>query len=105
MSTPDALARVDHLVYAVPDVDAAVAALAERLGVRASPGGAHPGRGTRNALLALGDRAYLEIVGPDASQPAPARPRWLGVDDARVPRLTAWAAASPDVARDAAAAR
>jgi hypothetical protein len=95
---------VDHLVYAVPDLPDAVAALAARFGVRASAGGRHAGRGTHNALLALGARSYLEIVAPDPSQPAPAGPRWLGVDGPALPRLTAWAAATPAVAERAAAA-
>jgi hypothetical protein len=95
---------VDHLVYAAPDLEEAVDALAERLGVRASVGGRHPGRGTRNALLALGARSYLEIVAPDPSQPAPAAPLWLGVGGPALPRLTAWAAAASDVAARAAAA-
>jgi hypothetical protein len=97
------LARVDHLVYATPDVDATVDELARRTGVRATPGGPHPGRGTRNALLALGPTSYLEIVGPDAAQPAPAAPRWLSVDAVDAPRLVTWAARVDDL--DAVAAR
>jgi len=87
---------VDHLVYAVPDLDAAVAELADRLGVRPAAGGSHPGVGTRNALLSLGDGAYLEVIGPDPAQPTPAR-RWLGIGALATPRLATWAAKAPDI--------
>lgn len=89
---------IDHLVYAAPDLDVAVAELERRLGVRAAEGGRHPDEGTRNALLALGGRMYLEIVGPDRLQPAPAHPRWFGIDTLRTPRLAAWAARADDLA-------
>jgi hypothetical protein len=84
--------RVDHLVYAAPDLEAAVTALAATFGVRASAGGQHPGFGTRNALLQLGPRSYLEIVAPDPQQPEPATPRWFGIDTLTEPRLVTWAA-------------
>ena len=90
---------IDHLVYAVPNVDAACAELEHRLGVRASPGGQHLGRGTRNALVAIGPRCYLEIVGPDPAQPAPPRARWFGIDDLSAPRLVTWAASTGDLDR------
>ena len=47
---------IDHLVYAVPSLPAAVGEVAERFGVRAQAGGKHLGLGTHNALLALGPR-------------------------------------------------
>jgi hypothetical protein len=92
-----ALALVDHLVYAVPHLDSAAASLEKRLGIRASPGGRHEGRGTRNALIALGDRSYLEILGPDSEVLAPDRPRWFGVDRLTAPRLAGWAAAGKEL--------
>lgn len=92
-----ALAIIDHLVYAVPDLDRAVADLETRLGVRTSPGGQHLGHGTRNALIGLGPAAYLEIIGPDPAQPAPDGPRRFGIDGLREPRIAAWAAKSSDL--------
>jgi hypothetical protein len=98
------LRHVDHLVYAVPDLDAGVADLERRLGVRAAPGGQHPGRGTRNALIALGPDSYLEILAPDPAQPAPAAGRWFGVDPQVAARLAGWAAKGADLPRLAASA-
>jgi hypothetical protein len=102
-AAPGPLARVDHLVYATPDVDRTVAELERRLGVRATPGGRDPARGTRNALLALGARSYLEIVGPDAQQPRPSQSPWW-MRDLTEPRLVAWAADGADLERLRAAA-
>ena len=83
---------MDHLVYAAPDLEAAVARLSATLGIRAVEGGRHAVEGTRNALIALGPASYLEIVGPDPELPAPAGPRWFGIDAIDAPRLVAWAA-------------
>jgi hypothetical protein len=94
---------IDHLVYAAPDLAAAVAGLQERFGVRARAGGQHPGLGTRNALLALGAQTYLEIIAPDPGQPQPPTPRPFGVDGVRRGSLVSWALACDDI--DAAIAR
>jgi hypothetical protein len=88
----------------VPDLDAGVADLEQRLGVRATPGGAHPGRGTRNALIALGPDSYLEILGPDLAQPVPAGMRWFGVDANTPARLAGWAIKATDLQRVVASA-
>jgi hypothetical protein len=96
--------QVDHLVYATPDLEASVEELAGRLGVRAAPGGRHPAWGTRNALLALGERTYLEILGPDLGKPRHSAPRLWKVDELPAPRLLTWAARAeqlPDLARRA----
>ena len=90
---------LDHLVYATPDVDATVADLESKLGVRAAIGGRHVGRGTRNALISLSEFSYLEIIGPDASQPDVPRPLWFGIDTLTAPRLVTWAIQLGDVER------
>lgn len=82
---------LDHLVYGVPDLARGVEVLAETLGVRAAPGGSHPGFGTRNALLSIGPDTYLEIIGPDPEQP-PTAGRWFDLDALVAPRLVTWAA-------------
>lgn len=102
MSTLD---HVDHLVYATPDLEVTVTALEQLLGVRASEGGRHPGRGTRNALMAIGPHSYLEIVGPDPEQHLPAHSTWFGVDDLQGSKLVTWAAKSSDLGRLVLAAR
>ena len=83
-------ALLDHLVYATPDLETTCRDLEIRLGVRASAGGQHPGRGTRNALISIGPRAYLEIIGPDSLQPE-TRPVWFGIDQLTAPKLVTWA--------------
>ena len=87
----------DHLVYAVPDLAAGVRDMEERLEVRLAPGGSHPGLGTRNSLLRIGDRVYLEVVGPDPAQPAPPGGFWCDGGPAPLPALVTWAVRSADL--------
>lgn len=96
---------IDHLVYAAPDLQATVADIEERFGVRARIGGRHPGRGTRNALLALGPQTYLEIIAPDPEQPESAVSRPFGLDGAGPGRLVGWALACEDIDAAVAGAR
>ena len=95
----------DHIVYAVPDLDAAVVWFGERTGVVPLQGGPHPGRGTRMALVALGEHTYLELIGPDPNQPTPQRSRSFGIDGLRGPKLATWAVGADDLEGRAAAAR
>lgn len=54
------LTRVDHVMVCVPDLARAVEAY-RRLGFDVAPGGAHPGRGTHNAI-AFNREDYLELL-------------------------------------------
>ncbi|HEY3066456.1 MAG TPA: VOC family protein [Methylomirabilota bacterium] len=55
------LTGIDHLVIAVPYLDAAQKAYAD-LGFTVVPGGRHTGIGTYNVLIAFADGAYLELI-------------------------------------------
>jgi hypothetical protein len=86
------LTRIDHLVYATPDLARGASEIEALTGVRASPGGQHLAWATHNCLLALGADIYLEIIAPDPSQPKPPGVRPFGIDGLRHPRLVTWAA-------------
>ena len=97
--------RVDHLVYATPDVAMSSDHLEALLGVRAAAGGKHPMWGTHNALLALGEHAYLEICGPDPQAPPPVGTRPFGIREGMQPRLASWVARAPSLEQARAAAQ
>ena len=63
------LTAIDHIVIVTRDLDAAVVSY-RRLGFTVVPGGRHS-VATHNALIALGDGAYVELIAflePDARQ-------------------------------------
>jgi hypothetical protein len=91
----DAPALLDHILLGFRDLDEGISFVEENAGVRAAIGGVHPGRGTRNALLSLGERRYLEIIAPDPHQSG--APDTLGLYNLTQPRLVGWAAHPGDL--------
>jgi hypothetical protein len=80
---------LDHIILGCTDLDEGIELVFRHLGVRAIPGGVHPGAGTKNALLSLGTLRYLEIMAPDPAQPDAPDPR--NVRTLKGPALVGWA--------------
>jgi len=89
---------LDHILLGCSDLERGIAFVEERTGVRAAFGGVHPGRGTQNALLSLGERRYLEIITPDPAQPDAKDPLVSYLKKLSEPRLVNWAAHPGDLA-------
>jgi hypothetical protein len=87
----------------VPDLEAGIADLQERLGAAPLHGGRHKLLGTWNAILPLEGGSYLELIAADPEAPEPAGPRPFGIDDLDGPRLVTWAVRTTGL--DAAVAR
>jgi hypothetical protein len=98
-----AVKAVDHLLLGVGDLDRGIAWVEERTGIKPVVGGSHPGRGTRNALLSLGARQYLEVIAPDPAQTTFAFQ--IDIRPLKDPRLITWAAAASDIEAVARSAR
>ena len=87
--------RIDHVLYAVSDLDAGATRFEEELDLESVPGGRHPAWGTANRIVPLGPD-YLEIVG--VADPIVAAASEFGrlVLDAG-DRLVGWAVATDDL--------
>jgi len=89
---------IDHFVLGVAELESGMRQVADITGVEPILGGRHTQLGTHNAVVALGERQYLEILAPDPTQP-------ILVDALTVlrgltsPALVKWAVATGDLDR------
>jgi catechol 2,3-dioxygenase-like lactoylglutathione lyase family enzyme len=94
---------LDHILLGCNDLDRGIDFVEKHTGIPAAFGGVHPGRGTRNALISLGEpsreelnpRRYLEIIAPDPQQSG--APDRYGLAKLTEPRLVGWAAHPGDL--------
>lgn len=54
--------RLDHVLYAVRDLDAAAARMFDEHGLASVAGGVHPRWGTGNRVVPFADGTYLELI-------------------------------------------
>ena len=91
---------LDHILLGCSDLDKGMAFVEQHTGVRPAVGGVHPGRGTRNALLSLGEMHYLEVIAPDPAQASlTAKPPSMlyTLRHLDAPRIVTWAAHTNDM--------
>jgi hypothetical protein len=88
---------LDHILLGCGDLQHGIDFVEHHTGVRAVIGGVHPGRGTQNALLSLGEREYLEIIAPDPGQPDSRYPLAGYLKQLTEPHLVGWAAHPGDL--------
>lgn len=91
---------IDHIVYCVHNLEEAIIDLENKLGVKASIGGAHLTQGTKNGLINLGYQCYLEILALDENNKSIKAPRWMGIDLLQSNKITRWATKSQDIEKD-----
>lgn len=58
--------KIDHLVYCVPDLEAAIQHFLKVYDISFTYGGQHLTQGTHNAILNIGNGAYLELLAIDS---------------------------------------
>ena len=94
--------RIDHLVWYAADL---AAGEKQFTGWDAAPafGGAHPGQGTRNSVLSVGDATYVEILARDPAQTGGTLDREIAA--LKGAGLYHWAVGGVDLAELAARAR
>jgi len=92
--------KTDHIVYAARDLEAAIDEFEKLSGVRPVFGGYHTTKGTKNALVNLGNECYLEILAIDEDNVAVEAPRWMGIDLVKTSQVTRWSLKSNQLHQD-----
>jgi hypothetical protein len=54
--------QLDHVIYAVADLQSAVRRFADEYGLASVGGGEHPEFGTRNAIVSVGHAQFIELM-------------------------------------------
>lgn len=82
----------DHLVYKTDNLEKSVEEIGLATGIYPVFGGRHLGLGTKNYLLGLGPRQYLEIIAVDTEQSLkPGAPTFFGVTESSPTGIITWA--------------
>ncbi|HKW62078.1 MAG TPA: VOC family protein [Candidatus Acidoferrum sp.] len=101
-------ASLDHILLGCNDLERGIAFVEKHTGIPPFFGGVHPGRGTQNALLSLGEprreelnpRRYLEIIAPDPKQSVVGQ--YSVITKLKEPRVIGWAEHRDDLEKFAA---
>ena len=103
MTTAPMLA-FDHLAITSHKLSSGMDYIRRVFGVEIPLGGQHHFMGTHNAVMAVGDGIYMEVIAIDPSLPVPPYPRWFGLGNAAFedrlkdqPLLTHYVLRTPDI--------
>ena len=96
--------QIDHVLVALADLDGGRRVFAERHGLDVVEGGRHPGWGTQNAIVPLGD-AYIELIAiaDEAEAATSLLGQWVGRTASSAGAPLGWAVRTDEL--DAIAAR